>query len=456
MSTGGQIHWYEGLFLQPQHLQAMQRDLLDRVAVERRLHLPFPYGVVESDLSRDALENKTVRFDRLRAVMPSGLEIDVPETTDLPPLDISKMAIPASGSLTLKLAVPIWYPMRANTMEVGAADDPRARRRYRVRESEFVDENSGRNPQPVQVRRINARLIADGEDETDLEVIPLLRVRHPSAGEVGLPRRDDDFFPPTLVMEGWPPLRDLIQELVDQVEATRSKLVREITRDGFEVESIRAPQMRQLFRLQALNRITPRVRHYARVPGVTPFECYLALRELLGELCALQPDDDQYDVADYDHDDSAVVFLDLVRRIRGFLGEVVKGAFVTIPLVREQRAHVAAGIPPEHLALPEYYLAVASHQDPGEVLRLVHNPDKFKLMPRSKAFVAVRGVPLQFDHHPPGMLPSGAGVSYFRVVRGPESASNMWAMIQKEQALSVTYPGVDASDYQMTLYGMLP
>jgi len=456
MSTGGQIHWYEGLFLQPQHLQAMQRDLLGRVAVERRLHLPFAYGVVESALSRDALENKTVRFDRLRAVMPSGLEIDVPETTDLPPLDISKMAIPASGSLTLKLAVPIWYPMRANTTEVGAEDDPRARRRYRVRESEFVDENSGRNPQPVQVRRINARLIADGEDETDLEVIPLLRVTHPSAGEVGLPRRDDDFYPPTLVMEGWPPLRDLVQELVDQVEATRSKVVREITRDGFEVESIRAPQMRQLFRLQALNRVTPRIRHYARVPGITPFECYLALRELLGELCALQPDDDQYDVADYDHDDSAVVFLDLVRRIRGFLGEVVKGKFVTIPLVREQRAHVAAGVAPADLDLPEYYLAVASHQDPGEVVRLVHNPDKFKLMPRSKAFVAVRGVPLQFDHHPPGQLPSGAGVSYFRVVRGPEAASNMWAMIQKEQALSVTYPGVDASDYQMTLYGMLP
>jgi type VI secretion system protein ImpJ len=409
MSTGGQIHWYEGLFLQPQHLQAMQRDLIDRMAVERRLHLPFAYGVVESDLSRDALENKTIRFDRLRAVMPSGLEIDVPETTDLAPLDISKMAIPASGSLTLKLAVPVWYPLRANTTEVGTADDPRARRRYRVRESEFVDENSGRNPQPVQVRRINARLIADGDDETDLEVIPLVRVRHPSAGDVGLPRRDDDFFPPCLVMEGWPPLRDLVQELVDQVEATRVKLVKEITRDG-----------------------------------------------LLGELCALQPDDDQYDVADYNHDDSAGVFLDLVDRIRGFLGEVVKGAFVTIPLAREQRAHVAAGIPPEHLALPEYYLAIASHLDPAEVTRLVHNLDKFKLMPRSKAFVAVRGVPLQFDHHPPGMLPSGAGVSYFRVVRGQDGAANMWGMIQREQSLSVTYPGVDSSDFQITLYGMLP
>ena len=257
-------------------------------------------------------------------------------------------------------------------------------------------------------------------------------------------------------MEGWPPLRDLIQELVDQVEATRAKLVKEITRDGFEVEAIRAPQMRQLFRLQALNRITPRIRHYARVNGVDAVRGLPRAPRVAGELCALQPDDDQYDVADYDHDDSAAVFLDLVERIRGFLGEVVKGAFVTIPLAREQRSHVAAGIPAEHLAVPEYYLSIASHMDPAEVTRLVHNLDKFKLMPRSKAFVAVRGVPLQFDHHPPGMLPSGAGVSYFRVVRGQDGAANMWSMIQREQSLSVTYPGVDSSDFQIILYGMLP
>jgi hypothetical protein len=29
-------------------------------------------------------------------------------------------------------------------------------------------------------------------------------------------------------------------------------------------------------------------------------------------------------------------------------------------------------------------------------------------------------------------------------------------MIQREQSLSVTYPGVDGSDFQITLYGMLP
>jgi predicted component of type VI protein secretion system len=33
MSTGGPIHWYEGLFLQPQHLQGMLGYLMARVAV---------------------------------------------------------------------------------------------------------------------------------------------------------------------------------------------------------------------------------------------------------------------------------------------------------------------------------------------------------------------------------------------------------------------------------------
>jgi predicted component of type VI protein secretion system len=84
----GQIHWHEGLFLQPHHLQGMQRYLLEQTVQERRFAWPYPYGLVESKLSPDALSNMLVQFDRLRVVMPSGAVIDVPETTDLPPLDI--------------------------------------------------------------------------------------------------------------------------------------------------------------------------------------------------------------------------------------------------------------------------------------------------------------------------------------------------------------------------------
>jgi predicted component of type VI protein secretion system len=38
------IHWQEGLFLQPHHLQRMQKSIEDEAASERRLSWPYPYG----------------------------------------------------------------------------------------------------------------------------------------------------------------------------------------------------------------------------------------------------------------------------------------------------------------------------------------------------------------------------------------------------------------------------
>src|SRR5688572_9511381 len=465
MSTGGQVHWYEGLFLQPHHLQAMQRESMNRASSESALGYAFPYGVVESDLSRDALENRIVRFDRLRVVMPSGLEVNVPEDADLPPLDFAKKAVPASGSLLIKVAVPLWYPLRANTIEVGgdgeagagaAAENKDWKRRYRVRETEVVDENTGRNAYPIQVRKINAKLIVDGEDETDMEVLPLVRVTHPAAGDVGMPRRDDEFFPPCLVMEGWPPLRDLILELVDQVEATRAQLVKEITREGFDIQALKPIQFKQLMKLRTLNSLTPRLRHYVGVSRVPPLEMYLIMRELLGELAAMVPDDDQYEMPDYDHDNCAVGFIDLCNRIRGLLGEVETAVFVKIPLKHAQGAYAAREIKPEHLTLAEYFLAIQSAMDPAQVATLVHNPDKFKLMPLKRVHSAVRGVELRFDHHPPSQLPSGAGLSYFRLTRGSPGSQKMWDYIAEGKELGITFPGVDASDFQMTIFGRLP
>src|SRR5215213_4682084 len=78
-----QIHWHEGLFLQPHHLQRLQKNVFDLVAHERALTWSYPYGVVDIRLVQDDLENQRIRFDRLRAVMPSGLEIDFPRNADV-------------------------------------------------------------------------------------------------------------------------------------------------------------------------------------------------------------------------------------------------------------------------------------------------------------------------------------------------------------------------------------
>src|SRR3954453_15293947 len=103
-----QIHWQEGLSLQPHHLERMQKAVHDQISDERRLGWAYPYGLVEARISRDELENMRIRFDRLRAIMPSGLEINFPESCDLPSLDIKQAFSKGAGSFTVLLGVPLW------------------------------------------------------------------------------------------------------------------------------------------------------------------------------------------------------------------------------------------------------------------------------------------------------------------------------------------------------------
>src|SRR3954463_13458300 len=95
MGVNVQVHWHEGLFLQPHHLQLLQRQVAEQFDTERRLAWAYPYGLIEAKYSPDALEDRLVQFDRLRVMMPSGVEVALPENADLAPLDI-KQAFEAS------------------------------------------------------------------------------------------------------------------------------------------------------------------------------------------------------------------------------------------------------------------------------------------------------------------------------------------------------------------------
>src|SRR5689334_3884052 len=94
-----QIHWHEGLFLQPHHLQFMQRRLLVEMRTARGLLNPYSYGILESSLSHDDLADGRLRFERLRAIMPSGQEVFYPEEANLPAVDIKAELARGTGSI---------------------------------------------------------------------------------------------------------------------------------------------------------------------------------------------------------------------------------------------------------------------------------------------------------------------------------------------------------------------
>ncbi|OHB63772.1 MAG: type VI secretion system-associated protein [Planctomycetes bacterium RBG_13_60_9] len=454
MTAASQIHWYEGLFLQPHHLQTMQRQFLDDIAGERRCRLAYPYGVLKMRLSDADLENHRLRFDELHVIMPSGLELQVPQNADLPSINIKETLAASHGSLKISLGVPIWQPAGRNIVEGDEDGDWRVKRLYRVAEVESPDENTGENPQTVRVRRINARLLLEHDDPSDLEVLPLLRV---TAEDVAFPRPDPKYIPPCLTVNGSAKLRDLVRDVTSQVLASRAELALQTARGGFAVDHLRGVQFEQVLRLRTLNRWGGLLDSLRNALGVvSPLEMYIYLRQLLGELAALHPDRDLFDVSPYDHDDPFPGFDELVRRIYSLLRGSVAPKFLEAPFVRDEvLGCVCAALSDEALSRPnEYYLAIKTKMDPKQLALLVEDRNKFKLMPRGLAHQRIYGVKLGYESCPPVELPAEIGLCYFRLMR--HESERVWDRTVQEKALAATWPEAESSDFRLTLYMPLP
>ena len=73
------------------------------------------------------------------------------------------------------------------------------------------------------MRKVNARVVLKGEDTTDMETMPLLRVVRATGKEAGKPRQEPDFVPPSMLLRSSPVLHDQMRELVAQLNASREQ-----------------------------------------------------------------------------------------------------------------------------------------------------------------------------------------------------------------------------------------
>jgi type VI secretion system protein ImpJ len=350
----------------------------------------------------------------------------------------------------------LWHGERANSVEKGTSDAWQVKCLYQVKEVQSVDENTGENPRPVMVRKVNARLMLEGEDTADMEVLPLLRLARSGDAIGGRPEPDAAFIPPCYSLAGSPSLFDMAQDLASQVEANRRELVVQLTRGGFSIETIRGIQIEQMLRLKTLNRFSARLPALVRAPGVTPFEIYLEFGELLGELSALQPDRDPFAMPPYDHDKPGSVFPKLCDTIRSMLRGVTAASFLKEPFVYEPEDRAMyANLSEEDVSLAnEFYLAIRTRDDPRAAAALVESADQFKVVPRSLIMKRVRGIRLEEERHPPLEFPAEAGLHYFRLMR--DESPKIWEQIVREKTVGITWRGVENTDFSLTLCMTVP
>lgn len=448
------IHWHEGLFLRPHHLQMQQRSLAQRHAFARALTMTHPYGLLEARLSREALENRVVQFDRLTAVLPGGEIVSYPDNVELSALDI-RGTFQARQSFTILLGLPRWYPDRANTLTPAEAEQARVKKIYRLSERECADENTGDNRQPIGMRKLNAfLLLEDDENRNDLDVLPVTRIVHGSGDRVGQPEEDMTFMPPCLVVEGSPVLGTLLRDLASQVEAARRQLAEQMSRAQIaRKETAGSKEIDQFLRLRSLSRFSGRLAAIQPVRRITPFALYVELRDFYGELIALSPDRGMEVIPEYNHDQPAAAFQFLYSRIVDMLKPVGETGYLSVKLERDRDGFVAP-LTAEHLNRPtEYYIGIETRMEVRDLATMAESIDKFKVMSKSMLARPVWGVPVTMERMPSFVLPAQAGLFYFRLAR---EKSAMWNKIREEGAIGVRWPDWEKSDFRVTLYMLVP
>lgn len=453
------IHWHEGLFLQPHHLQTMQRNVYRTIFNERRYSLAFPYGVISARLALDDLEDHRIRFDRLHVALPGGAIFRFPEEADLPTLDIRAALRERQRDFMILLAVPLWMDERPNAVDFGAPPNQRVKVLYRVDESEVADENTGRNRQPVQTRRLNGMLMFEDDDLSDMEYIPLLRVTRVVSGEgAGLPRADPRFVPPTLLMQGSPVLMELVRDLSGQTCSVRDELSTHLSATPLDLRNLQGLQFEQLSRLRTLNRFAARLPALLEEHGasgrVTPFELYLELRDFLSELTALYPARGDFETAPYNHDDPYPPFFELVSKIRSYLGGVVKPRYRKVDFRLEDGLFVGDISADLFEGATGYFLGIETPMDPAALVRLVEDTDQFKLMPASFGVRAIRGIALKEERQAPYELPARPKLYYYRL--DPEASRRIWEQFVREPQAIIHFEHADHSNFRISLYITVP
>ncbi len=312
------VHWYEGMFLRPQHFQAAQRYMHEMADRGVRWDQQYTWGLRAAEIDLDALANYRFVVRDLKARLRDGTLISIPEDGNLPNFDL-KSAFDGGNTVTIYLAVPVLQVARANVADGGEANGAR----FVIDRQQLEDENTGLNPQPVEVRLLNMKLLLSSDDHGGYEVLPIARIKRADRAEA-VPELDESYIPPLLACDGWKPLAaGILQQVYDRLGKKLELLSSQIVSRGMTFDS-QGQGDRLLFeQLRVINEAYAPLGIQAFARGLHPLTMYTELCRLVGRLAIFGAQRRPPELPKYDHDDLGTCFWRVKQHIDALLDIVV-------------------------------------------------------------------------------------------------------------------------------------
>lgn len=445
MTFWTEVHWHEGMFLRPHHLQVAHRRLDTLLRATLDAARPFGWGFVELRVAPEPLENFTLRIDRCELRLTDGTWVRVPDNAEVAPLDFADALEAGGGSVDLYFGVPELQDVRANSIPLESPDRVDGTPRYEPLPVTRRDENTGENAQTLYIRKMRGRLFVAGADMTGYNVVRLCRIKRTDRPGA-VPEFDELGAGPLLAIQADAGLSAMLTSLTDQVEAKVEVLAREAREHHMLFTDGVATNTEHLLKLHALNGAAPQLRALLQCPLLHPYDMFLVLARLVGDLSVFHDDLVPGPLPEYDHDQPGGGLDTLRRRLEVLLDALRPLAYISRPFTRKKDEGGREGFEVEldrkwiDENLDMYVGFVSAEHDSDEMYRHIRGTFDLKLAsPRRApriAGTAVRGLGLQVKSVPAGTLPRRTDLHYFRIDKTIGSdRTDYWRECEQERGI---------------------
>ena len=450
MSKYRKIVWNEGMLLTPHHFQQWDNYFEELLNTRIQGAMQFEYGILDLQVSNEAVANGNFQITNCRAVMPDGLLVNVPDAEAVPDLrPVGNHFPPEAATLGVHLAIPAKKAGEANFQTDGARAGSNLRF---LQEGVMVkDETTGTNEQAVALAKSNLRIIFDDELRDGFTSIKIAELERTPTGQLKI---SEEYIPPILKVSGSVWLSNLLRQLVEILITKSGSLGEQRRQSKASLADFTTSEVAVFWLLHTINASIPTMAHYFRSTVLHPEKLYLEMAGLVGKLMTFSVDSHPKDIVRYDHDDLYFTFSNLASQLKELLETVIPSRCVAIPLEKTRDTLYVGRVEDERLLKEAaFYLAVRSQMPEAKLIEGV--PRVVKIASRDAIDqvigAALPGVVLTHANPPPAPIPTRVGFKYFML----DTIGPYWNGIRGSKVLAVHVPD-EIVDENLEMYAVKP
>ena len=452
MSGERQVHWGQGAFLSPQHLQA--QDLWQQ-AGRHALHLrltPFPWGFEMLRVREDALASGVVDVERFALVTRDGERLlggtvdTAPGNARVPQRNIADLPVSSSDP------IPVWLVFNRERALQGLAtrESGRLASRHALASDSLGDPYDPQAPEAEVDFLLHQANIVTGLDENAEAIVrgsDSYKFAELVPAGPGKFKLSADYIPPTTAISASHNLARWTRALRDLLVSRGQDFAAVKRQRGIRAASTSAQEVMRVLMMQTFARHIPLFQEHARLGTVGAYAMYQDLRRLVAEFSVFSEDIGYFgelaarpresELPDYDHEDLRRCFRIGFDRAEALIKALTVGAEVGITLAYDGRFY-RADLPANLFESDKtrFYLAFESEQKGADLFARLSRTGKIASMDEMPRLLsaALFGLKIDLLPVPPEELPQKSpNTTYFLV----DTTHPFWQMIKNGRNIAV-------------------